>query len=170
VSDIHRVAMLELALADEPQMFIDTRELKNDQISYTINTLRSLQQDYPEEQLALILGWDAFSKFDQWHEWQAFLQMSSLIILPRDTQNATPLNPTLSALLKQHQTTQHKIYLAKMPMVDISSTQLREKLAEHQDITAELPPAIAQYIKQHHLYQMEFNLLDTHRSRLADVD
>lgn len=165
-SDAHRLAMLKRAIADEPKFAMDTRELEHDAVSYTIHTLKTLQQDNPAQSFALILGMDTFTQFEKWHDWQSFINYASLIIMRRGNEPLTNLNPTLAKFVKKYQAdifiaNSHHIYLVDNPLIDISSTQLRQKIMLQENILSDVPKTVAQYIAKHHLYRAESCLPET---------
>jgi nicotinate-nucleotide adenylyltransferase len=79
-----RVAMLELALAGQDRLMLDTRELRRDGPSFTVDTLRDLRTEFPKEQpIVLLLGADAFAGLPSWHEWRSLFELAHIVILTR---------------------------------------------------------------------------------------
>ena len=78
-----RLDMLALALKNYSQFTVDKRELTRDTPSYTIDTLKSYQQEMPNTPLYFILGIDAFLQLPQWYQWQQLLDYCHLIIINR---------------------------------------------------------------------------------------
>lgn len=155
-----RLAMLELAIADQPQLAIETCELDRRMPSYTIDSLQILKQHHPNTSFALIIGADAFSQFETWKQYQDILNHCHLIIMDRA---AHPLkrSENLEKLFVSHETqdpavlkrqSSGAIYRFAWPSPDISSTQIRDELRNRKSTTHILPKAVANYIQTQHLY------------------
>ncbi|CAC9449675.1 Nicotinate-nucleotide adenylyltransferase (EC [uncultured Gammaproteobacteria bacterium] len=130
-SNKQRLEMLNLALIEFNDLKIDTREIDRQTPSYTIDTLKYIKEDYPNKKIFLIIGQDSFNTLETWKDYQQFGNYAQLVVLPRtaDTQ-------------KIHT----GIYFAKTPLVDISSTQIRSKIRNQQDLSGLLPENIIEYI------------------------
>jgi nicotinate-nucleotide adenylyltransferase len=142
-SPLHRVAMLELAIAGEPRFVLDRCEIDRQGPSYTLDTVRELQQREPGAQCFLILGQDQFANLPTWHGWQELLSRVTLAVAVRPGPVRQPLAPM------QHQPYQ----VLPLPAIDIAATTLRERVGRGENIDAMVPPAVARYIDQHALYQ-----------------
>lgn len=131
-----RIDMLQLALADVSYAEVDKREIERDTPSYTILTLESIKQNYPNHQLAFIMGADAYMTLDSWHRAQDIYELAQLIVLPR---------AQLTIAKKQ-------IILADIPEYDISSTAVRTNLKSGK-ISQYLPKKVEHYIRTHNIYK-----------------
>src|SRR5262245_2126017 len=80
----HRLALLNLALADNPYFAVSTLELERPGASYTVDTLRQLKSmpDYAEADLHLIIGMDSLAAFAEWREPEAIIQLARLLVYP----------------------------------------------------------------------------------------
>ena len=161
-SAIHRRAMIELAISDEESLCIDLRELNSDETSYSINTLKSLRQQFTDDALCLILGRDAFNKIDSWKDWEELLDYAHIIVANRPGEPDAAGSQDLEQWVKQHhssqleslkETTSGTIYFIEIPMLDISSSMIRHKYVERENIDQLLPESILTYIKDNHLYR-----------------
>ncbi len=160
-SSVHRRNMLELALAEEPGLSIDLRELKSTDISYSINTLKSLRNELANDSLCLILGRDAFNKIDSWKDWQELLHYAHIIVANRPDESNNRLSAKLEAWIEKHRTIDKTllknnlfghIYLMNIPMLDISSSMIRQRYSKNKTVDNLLPERIQTYIKDNHLY------------------
>ena len=160
-SAAHRYAMLELAIHDEAQLSIDLRELDSNEVSYTINTLKSLRQEFKNDSLCLILGDDAFNKIDSWKEWERLLDYAHIIVANRPGESVGIASSRLKDWIERHQTKEIEtlrknlsgnIYFIEIPMLDISSSMIRQLLSNNESVEKLLPPATLTYIKNNHLY------------------
>lgn len=158
-SPMDRFNMVKLAIAQHNKFFTDDREIKQGGISYTIKTLKSLQQEH-QTSLALILGSDVFNRFHAWHAWQKILATVHLLVAKRPgTWEIT--NPDSLKLLHQHQTTniqqlQNKtsglIYVTDINPLPIAATEVRTLINTQQDASSLVAPAVWQYIGNKQLY------------------
>jgi len=158
-----RQEMLQVAIADEPRLLVDPREMERGGVSYTVDTLASLRDDFPGATLVLVLGWDAFAGLPSWHRWRDLLTLAHMLVISRPT--ATPEQPLIEELaqtLRRCQVASAEelfsqpagaILVTDELQLDISSTQVRNLLHDGTDADMLLPDAVAQYIDQHGLYR-----------------
>ncbi len=164
VSAEHRAAMVKIAIENNPQFSLDDCELKRKGTSYTIDTLIDLSESLGgETALCLIMGSDAFIKFNTWHRWQTLLDYAHIVLVQRpslEPQNKLPSE--LEALLRDHYTEQHAdlssenagfITMQQITAQDISSTHIRHLLQYGKSVRYLLPDVVAAYIIEHQIYQ-----------------
>ena len=151
-----RVAMCELAFGDLPDVRLDPREIQREGPSYTADTLRELQREYPQAELFLVLGADQLLSFKSWVRWQEVLELATLAVANRAT------NIGADASLDQDLETDLSgvdlpFELLNMPLKNISASAVRARVGQPALSAAALdvlvPEAVARYISQHHLYQ-----------------
>lgn len=163
VSAQQRAKMVQLAIAGNPLFKLDTRELNRDGVSYTIDTLISLQEELGGGvALCLIMGSDAFTKLNTWHRWQALLDYCHIILVQRPTNAAQPkLADELSDLLHNHYTENISdlsaesagyIHMQAITPLDISSTNIREQLKAGLSPRYLMPDNVLEYINNDGLY------------------
>ena len=138
----HRVAMLEAAIAHEPRFALEPIEIDRAGASYTLDTVRALQAAEPGVQWVLIIGQDQYAGLHTWHGWQELLARVELAVARRPGETRQP-HPEVRA---------HPHHMVPLPMLDISSTEVRRRVALGQDITELVPPGVARYIDLHRLY------------------
>ena len=80
---LHRLAMVELAIADHLGLEVDAREIQRRGRSYTVETLEALRDELPSRALALIVGADAFLGFPAWHRWRELFDLAHVIVVAR---------------------------------------------------------------------------------------
>lgn len=160
-SPSHRKKMIELAIAEEEKIILDCRELNSDEISYSINTLKSFRQEFKEDSLYLILGRDAFEKIDTWRDWKELLNYAHIIVANRPDKSSTHISKELKDWTEKNRTTiktdiinklSGHIYFIKIPELDISSSMIRQNIKENISIENLLPTKNQHYIKENHLY------------------
>ncbi|MGA2654623.1 MAG: nicotinate-nucleotide adenylyltransferase [Gammaproteobacteria bacterium] len=155
----HRVNMLKLAIKDIPEFVIDDRELKSNDISYSVNSLKQIRQEIGNTPLCFILGLDAFNQIHTWHEPFEIIKLAHIIVLGRPDHN---LNQTdMINDLMQHQIDNPEklkmqnagfIYFEQNTLLDISATQIRNMLIQGISPKFLLPDDVLDYIEHEGLY------------------
>ncbi len=164
VSAEHRATMVQLAIEDNPKFKLDTRELKRDGESYTIDTLISLRAELGENvALCLIMGSDAFVKLNSWHRWQELLNFCHIILVQRPSAATQEKLPNAVAQLLQDHYTENiddlleksagYIHMQAITPLTISSTNIRVSLKNNLSVRYLLPEKVIAYIKKNTLYQ-----------------
>ncbi len=139
----HREAMVREAIGDEPRFVLDDRELRRSGPSYTLDTVRELQAERPDARWFLVIGQDQYAGLHAWNGWQELLQRVTLAVANRPGP-ARPIDPRVQAAAR---------HAVPLPMLDISSTEIRARLAAGQGIADLVPAGVARYIDQHRLYR-----------------
>ncbi len=163
ISAQHRAAMVQLAITDNSLFKLDTRELDRTGVSYTIDTLISLQEELGGSvALCLMMGSDAFSKLNTWHRWQALLDYCHIILVQRPASATQPkLAEELSVLLHNHYTENISdltnenagyVHMQKITALDITSTNIRAQLVAGVSPRYLIPDNVIAYIKNNNLY------------------
>lgn len=156
-----RLAMVQLAVAGEPQLAVDDRELRRDKPSFTYDTLESLRGELAaDDQVFLLLGWDAFCGLPTWHRWQELLQHCHILVLQRpDADSDAP--EALRDLLAARSVNDPQglvgpsgqiAFVWQTPLA-VSATQIRHLLAEGRSVRFLVPDAVLAYIQTHGLYR-----------------
>ena len=157
-SSQQRVNMLELALQEYPGFFLDTRELQRNGPSWTVLTLRSFRQQYPDDSLCLVMGSDAFADLPTWYHWQEILQLAHVVVIERAGTEAVARPDWATDYLVDDDTSlRHRkcssVLYVRLKGIDISATEIRKRFATGQDVTGMLPDEVITYISQNGLYQ-----------------
>jgi nicotinate-nucleotide adenylyltransferase len=139
----HRAAMVALAIEGEPRFMLDRSELNRSGPSYTLDTVVALQTQQPTVQLFLIIGADQYASLHTWNGWQALL---SRVVLAVANRPGVVTRPDAQVLRHTHR-------VVPLAMQDVSSTDIRQRLLQHQAIDHLVPLAVARYIEQHSLYR-----------------
>ena len=145
----HRVQMVRLAIADEPSFKLSTMEIERAGPSYTIDTIAELRgQIEAGDKLFFILGWDNLMQLPQWHEPSRLVRMCHLVAVPRVGSPAPDLN-SLEAAIPGFS---HSTILLDTPRIDISASEIRDRIAQGLSIRHLVPEPVERYIKEHKLY------------------
>lgn len=161
-----RMEMLKLAIEGFPELEADDRELKRNGPSFSIDTLQSLHDELPEQSLAMCIGIDAFLQLDTWHRWLGLFELAHIVVAHRpgwSMQNITEqLSEELQKQLKQRYVTEvteladinaGAIIELKVTEIDISSSDIRQRIENNESISGMVPTTVEGYIKKHGLYQ-----------------
>jgi len=145
-SSEQRLEMLSLAIKEFPSLEIDTREIDRGGSSYMIETLAEIVKEFKDSSICLIIGMDSFINFKTWKKWDEFAKLIHLIILPRNT-NQHPqksLDTFDIALDKNHlnKKTSGLLYFSNSELIDISSSDIRGKIASNQNLDGLTPSSI----------------------------
>jgi len=157
----HRLAMLELALAPYPDLTVDDREVRRRGPSYMVDTLVSLRRQFASLPILLCLGQDAANGLHRWHRWRSLFDLAHLVIMTRPRSE-----PCYREELREH-FEQRRVSgpnrLMNVPagalvhlevtQLAISSTDIREQLADGRDPRFLLPATVLAYIRKHRLYR-----------------
>lgn len=140
-----RQAMVMAAIAGEPRFVLEPCELWRPGPSYMIDTVRELQAAEPDADWFLVIGQDQYANLHTWHEWRDLVKRVTLAVAARDGVDPTP-SPELAA-------EPHRTVTLPLPRIDMSSSEIRQRIADGRDYTDMVPPAVASYIDRHPLYR-----------------
>jgi len=151
----HRLDMVRAAVADQPGLVVDDREVRREGPSYTVLTLRELREEAPGRPICLLLGMDAFLGLPQWHEWRSVFDLAHVVVAHRPGWTA-PDAGTLGELIAArgtlrvedlHESVAGRIHVRPVTQLEISSTDLRDLIVAGQDPRYLLPDAVRALIR-----------------------
>ena len=140
LSDEARLQMARLALKHEPGIIASDYEMHLPKPSYTWLTLQSLSRDYPDRQFVLMIGGDNWAIFHRWFHADDILQNYQVVVYPR--RDEQPAEKSLSA----------GVTIVEAELLDVSSTEIRQRIREGRSIQKLVPPSVAAFIKQEGYY------------------
>ncbi|BCW94869.1 MAG: nicotinate-nucleotide adenylyltransferase [Fimbriimonadales bacterium] len=143
----HRLQMLRLATADNPAFEVSELEIERGGVSYTIDTLTTLQQQYPDATLYLILGTDALQDFMSWRRVDAIAQACQLLVGVRPNYDLQATLAQLPDAIRQ------RVQPVAMTPLGIRARDIRERVRTGRSVRYLTPPNVIEYIQQHRLYQ-----------------
>lgn len=143
LDDYQRLQLVFLATEDYPKIKPSDIEFKLPQPNYTVNTLAHLQEKYPQHIFSLIMGEDNLKSLHKWKNHEIILQNHEIYVYPRISLEADNLafknNP--------------KIHIIDAPIVEISSTFIRENIKNKKNVQPLLPSKVWEYIDHNNLYK-----------------
>lgn len=143
LDDHHRLQMVFLATEDYPKIKPSDIEFRLPQPNYTVHTLAHLQEKFPTHEFSLIMGEDNLNSLHKWKNYEVILQNHHIYVYPRI--NPDPLNPEL----ENHPHIHH----IDAPVIEISSTFIREGIKEGKNVQPLLPHKVWQYIEHNLFYR-----------------
>ena len=142
VSAQHRLRMLKLAIAGNPQFAVDDLEIRRGGKSYSVETLAELQARLPAADFYFIIGADSLVELPQWYQVERLVKLCRFLVFERPGYTAQPMR-CLAGLRYRS--------LATHPC-EISSREIRERLASRRSIRYLVPEPVRRYIERHQLY------------------
>lgn len=148
-----RLAMCRLAFADVAGVRVDERELRRGGPTYTIDTLTELHAEYPGATLFLQIGADQAAAFQTWRRAADILRIAHVSIAARAGQTCATGQFDLETPLPGLAVDPARVHWLALPALPHSATEVRRRVAAGQPIDDLVPPAVAGYIAEHHLYR-----------------
>ena len=150
VSEEDRVAMVRLAIKDNPHFTLSKLELDREGTTYTVETLRRLTKDHPDSEFYFIMGADSLFRIESWREPEEIFAMTNILVAGRGSEGDGSLLTSQIAYLndKYDASIQH----LKSPNMEISSHNIRKRVYNGDSIRYLLPREVADYIFRHGLY------------------
>lgn len=142
LDDNLRMEMARLGVEGQEGIIASDYEMHLPKPSYTWNTLQSLSKDYPDREFVLLMGGDNWALFDKWYHYDDILKNYSIVVYPR-RDSLRSFRETLSA------------QIVEAELLDISSTEIRERIKAGKGIRGMVPKAVADFIKEKELYAKE---------------
>ena len=141
-SAAERTKMVSLAISDEPLFELSTLEVDRSGPTYTVETLTLLKEQFPDTDLFFILGDDAFEGITTWKSWEELGSLATLVVITRHGNKVDVPEILLPS-----------VNLLEVSALPISSTQCRELVLNGGNLEGLVPPVVAKYISEHHLYR-----------------
>ncbi len=159
-----RLDLLSLAVAGEPGLVVDDRELHRGGASFSADTLRQLRRELgDDEPLAMVVGTDSFAGFDRWRDWAVIPELAHIILVTRPQAKLVPGSRPATLLAERwvgsveqlHQWPCGAILEVEPPLLDISATGVRERLADGRSARFLLPDQVLAEVHRRGLYGID---------------
>ena len=151
-SDEDRLQMVRLAVSGCEQHVVDDREVKRGDISYTVDTLVEIAAEHSEDELFLIIGSDSLATFSAWRKPERILEQATLSVVQRGGEPEIDYS-VLEELATAEQLRASQSSVIQMPVIEISSTELRSRVAAGRSILFRVPRAVDALIEANDLYR-----------------
>jgi len=143
LDDYQRLHLVRLATEDYPKIKPSDIEFKLPQPNYTVNTLAHLMDKYPQHEFSLIMGEDNLKSFHKWKNFEYILEHHDIYIYPRVSEGED------NAALKIHP----RVHIIDAPIVEISSTFIRESIKNKKNVQPLLPHSVWEYLDHNNFYK-----------------
>ena len=159
----HRWAMLEAVCANNDGLIADDIEVRRGGHSYTVDTLSMIRSEFPRAVLCWIVGEDSFATLTSWRQWEKLLEYGNLVVIPRPGHQAR-FSEQIAALCRTHEkacfdaSRNGQIVRVDLPMREVSSTAIRQRVALGQGIDDLVDADVEQYIHRNKLYKDDINV------------
>ena len=147
-----RVDMLELAVGGHEAFRVCRMEIDRGGVSYTVDTLAELKQSRPADELFFLLGADALADLPEWREPRRILELATPLVVRRPGSPELDFS-RLSEIASAARIAQIRGLQIEMPQIDISSRDLRQRVAEGRSIRYRTPRSVEKYIETAGLYR-----------------
>jgi nicotinate-nucleotide adenylyltransferase len=141
LADHHRLAMARIAIEDDARFQVSDIEFKMPKPSYTIDTLIYLEEKYPDKKFILLTGSDQLPTFDKWKNPDRLLELYHMYVYARPGYSGSDYD------------NHPHVKIFNTPLLDISSTFIRQSVQAKKDIRYFLPPKVWEYMREMHFYE-----------------
>lgn len=152
----NRIEMVRLAIQEKPYFKLCLHEAKETEHSYTYRTMQELNDLYPEHKFYFILGADSLFEIETWKYFREIFPTCTILAAMRDDKNVEAMLKQMSYLKERYGAC---IEFLRAPLLEISSTSIRNRAFRSLSVYYLVPDAVAKYIQDNHLYQDENNRL-----------
>jgi nicotinate-nucleotide adenylyltransferase len=141
LADYHRLELINLAIGEHPKYKVSDIELKLPKPSYTIDTLTYIKEKHPANEFVLIMGSDGLATFNKWKNYKEIIKNYTRYIYPRPGMDPDEIKQA------------ENVVVVEAPLIEISSTFIRQAIKEKKDIRFFLSEKVYQYIQEMHFYE-----------------
>ena len=145
----HRYNMLKIAISGCEGFCVSDYEIRREEYSYTVETMRNLRK-LSDDEYILIIGADSFYQLDLWYKSDELVKENKFVVLDREYDGHGNISEDVERFNKEHLS---HISLLKIPLIDISSTEIRNRISMGLDISDMVGENVANYIKENNLYR-----------------
>ncbi|MEZ5474524.1 MAG: nicotinate-nucleotide adenylyltransferase [Steroidobacteraceae bacterium] len=155
-----RLAMVRAAVADQRGFTVDDREVRRAGVSYSVETMAALREEFADRSLCLLLGMDAFLGLPGWHRWQELFDLVHVIVAHRPGWKAPTKGPLGELLVDRgtgsvqelRQAPAGRLYIQAVTQLEISSTELRQLIEAGHDPRYLVPDSVREIIRESRCY------------------
>ena len=151
-SDQDRLQMVRLAVSGCEDHVVDDREIKRGDVSYTVDTLEELAGEYPQAELFLIIGSDSLQSFPRWYRPDRLLELATPAVVQRGGADQIDFS-VLAGLADQTEIDKISKQVIQMPVIELSSTELRQRVTTGRSIRFKVPRAVEALIEANEIYR-----------------
>lgn len=146
----HRLAMLKLAVQDNPHFAVNDIELQRGGTSYTVDTMEMLGERYPQDEFYFIMGMDSFLELGGWKNVKRLVELCQLVVVTRPGYELPREQKELSSLPSY---VWQRTRFLETPGLDIAATEIRERIKKGRSVRYLLTPDVESYIYENGIYR-----------------
>ena len=150
VSDEYRIDMVRLAIQDNPHFTLSTMEFEREGYTYTADTLTILTNAHPDTDYYFMIGADSLFMMEDWKTPQIIFNLSTILVAGRDHMQGNQLDRQIKHLEKTYGA---RIIPFDMPAIEISSAEIRKRIADKKTIRYYVTKEVMEYVADHRLYE-----------------
>lgn len=151
-SNADRLAMLRAAAERQQGLEVSTLEIDRGGVSYTVDTLRQMQAEYPDAELFLLMGADTLHDLPNWREPAAVLQLATPLVVHRPGEPDLDFT-AIADLASPERLEEIESLQVTMPPLEISSSEIRQRIANGESIDGMVPKSVVDFIADQGLYK-----------------
>jgi nicotinate-nucleotide adenylyltransferase len=144
LADHHRLALVKLAIENEPKMKAEDIEFSMPQPSFTVDTWVRLKEKHPTKTFSLIMGEDNIQTFHKWKNYEQIIDKCTIYVYPRKEGSHT---------LSNHLAHKNIKFCDNVPLIHLSASQIRNKIKRGKSISFIVPFNVQQYIEEMHFFE-----------------
>ena len=146
----HRIEMIRKAIEGVPHFRLNLHEANTEEHSYTYRTMQEFNQMFPEHEFYFILGADSLFSIEQWKYFREIFPTCTILAAMRDDKDAREMQRQILYLTEKYGA---RIRLLQAPLLEISSTVIRDRASRDLGVRYMVPDSVAEYIRTNHLYK-----------------
>lgn len=146
----HRIEMIRKAIEGVPHFRLNLHEANTEEHSYTYQTMQEFNQMFPEHEFYFILGADSLFSIEQWKYFREIFPTCTILAAMRDDKDALEMQRQILYLTEKYGA---RIRLLQAPLLEISSTVIRDRASRDLGVRYMVPDSVAEYIRTNHLYK-----------------
>ncbi|MBC8588828.1 nicotinate-nucleotide adenylyltransferase [Paratissierella segnis] len=157
----HRMAMVKLAINSNPYFDISQIELNRVGKSYTVDTIEEIKNIYPDNELYFIIGSDSLLDLTSWKDFESLVTKTNFLVYGRKENSEKSIIGRIDELKNKYNSS---FYYIRGPLVEISSTLIRDRIKNQMSIKYLVPGKVEKYIYENHLYKGEDHYRDIYKT------
>ena len=157
VDDRTRVEMIKRAIAGRSYFSISTMELDRGGNTYTIDTMKALREEMPDCELYFLIGADSLFQLETWYKAEQLLRITNFLVAIRNGSTLSQMKVIAQKLYEKYGT---KIGFLSMQNIDISSSEIRNRIYNSLDVSRMLPASVLDYMEEKRLYMNKLNEIE----------
>ena len=146
----HRIEMIRKAIEGVPHFRLNLHEANTEEHSYTYRTMQEFNQIFPEHEFYFILGADSLFSIEQWKYFREIFPTCTILAAMRDDKDGREMQRQILYLTEKYGA---RIRLLQAPLLEISSTVIRDRASRDLGVRYMVPDSVAEYIRTNHLYK-----------------